>query len=116
MGTALTRQDLLNAASTERFIICAGSEQELWVCCDDIAKMDRFNTIAWIARGEFKGVSKVIAFDLSKGTSRDASKEIAVDVMSRWAHEGEPLTEWQVEYIELNVSVQAANSFAREAA
>ena len=112
----MTRQDILQAASPERFLICAGSDNELWVCCDDISKMDRFNTIAWIARGEFNGVSKVIAFDLAKGTARDASREIAVEVMTRWAHEGEPLTDWQVEYIEQQVSVQAANSFEREAA
>ncbi len=101
--------------STERFIILGAGEQP-WVCCDEIFKMDRFNTVKWIASGEFTKIAKVIGFDLDKGTCRDATLEIATEVMTRWAHDGEPLSDWQYEFVELHVSMNAARSFRREAA
>lgn len=98
----------------ERFIILGGSSIELWVVADEIFKFDRHATVQWIASGEFEGVSKVIAFDLDNGTCRDATREIAAEVMTRWATNGEPLKSWQVEFIEFHVSMQAARSFRQE--
>lgn len=104
----------MSQPTTERFIICGAGEQP-WVCCDEFFKMDRFATIAWIASGEFRKVAQVIAFDLTTGKCRDASEEIAREVMTRWAHSGEPLESWQYEYVELNVGTRAARSFLRAA-
>lgn len=108
------RRSVLADTNTERFIICGGTNIGLWVACDQIAQMDRFETIAWIARGELKDVAKVIAFDLTNGTCRDATREIAAEVMTRWATNGEPLKSWQVEFLEFHVSMQAARSFRQE--
>lgn len=103
-------------ALTERFIICGGTSIEPWVAADEIFQMDRFSTIKWIAAGELEDIAKVIAFDLTNGTCRDATKEIASEVMTRWAHQGEPLSDWQYDFVERHVSMNAARSFAREVA
>lgn len=104
------------APSTERFLILGGEAISPWVCADEPFKLDRFNAIKWIAGGEFKGVSKIVAFDLANGTCRDATEELARDVMTRWAHEGEPLADWQYDFVEQHVGVNAARTFAREVA
>lgn len=100
----------------ERFIICGGNGIEPWVAEDEILKMDRESAIDWIAAGNLEDVALVIAFDLSNGTCRDATSEIGREVMTRWAHEGEIIADWQRDFVERHVSIQAANSFAREAA
>lgn len=102
------------ASQTERFIICGGTNIGLWVAADEITKMDRFEAIRWIAAGELTDVAKVIAFDLDNGTCRDATREIAAEVMTRWATNGEPLKDWQYEFVEHHVSMQAARSFQRD--
>lgn len=96
---------------SERFIVMGGTSIEPWVACDEIFKMDRTATIAWIARGEFHDVSKVLAFDLQNGTCRDATTEIVADVMTCWADADEFLDEWQYEFVELHAGILAARAF-----
>lgn len=82
----------------------------------DLRAMGRETTIRHIAEGQFDNISRVIEVDLTHGTSRDATDEIAKAVMTRWAHEGEALTHSQYDFVERFVGLNAARSFALEAA
>jgi len=99
----------------ERFIILAGTCIEPWVAADEVFKMDRFNAVKFVASGEVKNIAKVVAFNLKAGTCRDATAEIAADVMDRWAIDDDELSDWQLEFVELHMSMQAARSFRRAA-
>jgi hypothetical protein len=68
-------------------------------------------TVSDIARGEFKDVSQVIHASMGK----DVLDIIAREVMDIWADREEPLSDWQREFVQLNVSVQAANRFLQAA-
>lgn len=68
-------------------------------------------TVGDIASGQFEDVSSVIHAAL--GT--DVLPLIAREVMTIWADNGEPLTDWQRKFIEYNVSVSAANRFLQAA-
>jgi hypothetical protein len=68
-------------------------------------------TVGDIARGEFKDVSQVIHASMGK----DVLDIIAREVMDIWADREESLSDWQREFVQLNVSVQAANRFLQAA-
>lgn len=101
--------------TTERFIVLCGQTIEPWVYTDEPFKMDRKATVDLVASGEPRSVAQIIAFDVAAGTCRDATKEIAREVMDHWADAGEPLTYSQREFMEFHISVRAANSFAQAA-
>ncbi|MDB5584853.1 MAG: hypothetical protein JWR80_10029 [Bradyrhizobium sp.] len=82
----------------------------------DTADMDRLATIGDIADGQIEDLVQVLECNPVEGTCRDVTEDIARSVMHLWASQGEPLRDWQREFIELHISIQAANSFAREAA
>lgn len=98
---------------TERFIVFCGKNIKPWIYTDEPA--DRDATVDLIASGEALDLVKVIAFDVSAGTCRDATQEIATEVMTRWAHDGEPLSYQQYEFVEQTVGTRAARSFLRVA-
>lgn len=104
----------------ERFIIMGGGKGpaaiEPWVACDELFRMDRAATVAWIASGELTSIAHVIAFDLANRSCRDATSEIAREVMTAFADDGEPLSDWQYAFVELHVGIVAANAFGRRVA
>lgn len=106
--------------SGERFIIMGGGKGpasiEPWVACDELFRMDRAATVSWIASGELTSIARVIAFDLSNRSCRDATSEIAAAVMTAWADDGEALSDWQFEFVEMHVGFVAANAFGRRVA
>jgi len=81
----------------------------------NLTDIGRAETIDDIATGQFEGVVQVIECDIAAGTSRDVTNEIAREVMTRWAIDGEPLTCDQIDFVEQCVSIGAANAFARVA-
>jgi hypothetical protein len=68
-------------------------------------------TVSDIASGQFPDVSQVIHASMGK----DVLDIIAREVMDIWADRHEPLSDWQREFVQLNVSVQAANRFLQAA-
>jgi hypothetical protein len=79
--------------------------------------LSRSEVVKDIAFGQFEigAVTQVIEVDLSAGTARDVSKDIASEVMTIWARRGEPLSDDEYEFVDAFVSTQAANSFRRAA-
>ena len=93
--------------TTERFIVLCGQSIEPWVANDEIFKSDRDTVIKDVAAGEYRGIAKIVAFDLTTGKCRDATKEIAREVMDRWADNDEPLTQRQKDFIADHVTARA---------
>lgn len=79
----------------------------------NVCDLGRAETIADIAAGHIEGVESVIEVNTADLTSRDVTYEIAREVMTLWADEGEPLTAWQRDFVEQLVSIPAANSFQK---
>lgn len=96
---------------TERFIIFCGTAIKPWVYSDEPFDIDRRTAIDMIASGEPPRPSKVVAFDLTNGKCRDATREIIQEVSNKWAHQGEPLTYNQYALIELHLGTRVARSF-----
>ena len=81
----------------------------------DTADLDRKTTVQDIAAGQFEGVTQILECNPVEGTCRNVSEDIAREVMEIWADEDEALQDWQHSFVELFVSVTAANSFRRAA-
>ena len=68
-------------------------------------------TVSDIANGQFEDISSII----HAAIGQDVLPAIAREVMQIWAERGGPLTAWQRDFIEHNVSVSAANRFLQAA-
>ncbi len=93
-------------------IIIAGTGPDQYIPERKLSDCDWNETVLDIARGEWKDVSSVI----QTSTGADVLPSMARQVMTIWADREEPLTNWQRDFLEMHVSVQAANKFAMEAA
>lgn len=81
----------------------------------NVPEMDRRIVVRDIAKRQYVAVSQVLELNVTAGTCRDVFDEVAREVMTFWADEGQPLESWQYEFVEMNISIQAARSFQRVA-
>lgn len=93
------------------YLILCGRHIDEYAPERDVKDMDRATTVREIAEGQFKSLTRVLEI----GTGQDVTADFARDVMQLWASQGEPLSDWQRDFVEQLVSVQAANSFRRAA-
>lgn len=103
------------APEGERFVIFCGEYIERWCAIEDVFNTDRDRAINAIASGEpVAPVTQIVAFDLSKGTCRDATDEIMNEVFNRWADAGEPISYQRYKQIELHKGIEFARGFQLE--
>ena len=91
-----------------------------------LADMSREATVADIAAGVFverpkfgagrSTLQSVIECNMATGTAREVTFEIAMLVSQAWADNGEPLKDWQRNFIADHLGVAALARFEREAA
>lgn len=81
----------------------------------DVADMDRKSTVEDIACGELEDVLQVIECNPVEGTCRDVTEDIAWEVSAIWSANGEPLSDWQQDFIEQTIGLEAAGAFPRAA-
>jgi hypothetical protein len=93
----------------EQFIVMRG-KREPWIDGD---LFDRATVIQEIAN-DCETLRQVIAFDLTNGTSRDATDDITSVVIQRWAEDGKLLTEKQKEFVAMCKGEAFANCFRLE--
>jgi hypothetical protein len=98
-----------SARPTEQFIVMRG-RHEAWIDGD---LMDRHTVIQEVAN-DCETLRQVIAFDLTNGTSRDATDDITSVVIDRWAEDGKLLTEKQKEFVAAMKGEAFANCFRME--
>jgi hypothetical protein len=94
---------------SEQFIVMRG-KREPWIDGD---LFDRATVIQEVAN-DCETLRQVIAFDLSAGTSRDATDDITSVVIDRWAEDGKLLTEKQKEFVAMCRGEAFANCFRLE--
>lgn len=92
----------------------------------DLADMSRASVIADIAAGVFverpkfgagrSTLQSVIECDMATGKARDVTAEIVASVLDAWADAGEPLQDWQRNFIADHLGVARPIRFEREAA
>ncbi len=87
----------------------------IWIAEREWSDMDRATTLDDIASGQFEDLVSVIEFNPVEHGSRDCTEDFARAVMTRWADNGDPLTELQREFLEFHLGVSTANSFAQAA-
>lgn len=98
------------------YLIVCSDQGQLYVPEREVSEMDSRTTLKDIAAGEWTNLSSVLVFNPVEHICTDVTREFVTGAMNVWAASGEPLSAWQREFIELHISVQAANSFAMEAA
>lgn len=97
------------------YLIIVAHKSGAYVPERNVSDLGRAETIADIAAGQVENVVSVIEVNIADLTSRDVTSDIAREVMTLWANDGEPLTDWQRDFVEQLVSIEAANSFRRAA-
>lgn len=82
----------------------------------DVSDLDRATTIKDIAAGQYEDIKQVLRCNPVEHTCDDVTNEIAWAVSEVWAADGEKLDGWRSDFIEQTIGIQAAQSFAQEAA
>lgn len=96
-----------------RYLVICSDHGEHYVAERYLSNMDRETTISYIATGQAKTLVSVVEFnpDPDERICGIVTEDIAGEVMTRWAHEGEPLSAWKRDFLEQHISIQAANCF-----
>lgn len=95
-------------------ILCRARSGALYLAERDLADCDRQSTIQQIASGEFPDLVQVLEFNPVEGWSRDVTEDVAMEVSTRWADQGESLARWQRAFVEGFCGMRVAAAFPRE--
>lgn len=98
-----------------RYLVICSDKGQLYVAERNLSDMNSKNTLKDIAAGQWTNVNSVIVFNPVEHICEDVTREVATAVMNLWANNGEPLLDWQREFVEQHISIQAANSFRQVA-
>ena len=78
--------------------------------------VDRKTVVRDIANGQHKELTQVLGCNPVEGICRDCTEDLAWEVSALWSEYGEPLDDWQRDFIEQTIGLEAANAFPRAAA
>lgn len=95
-------------------VVCASRSGARYVVERDLERCDKASTIEDIARGEFDRLVQVLECNPVEHVCSDVTADLARDVMTVWANEGEPLLRFQRDFVEQHVGMSAAAAFPRE--
>ena len=99
----------IGARPVEQFFILRG-RHEPYISGDLV---DRAHVIAHVSE-DIDFLKQIIAFDLSRGTSRDATKEIVSIIIDRWGQDDMALSESQRNFVAEHRGEAFANAFRME--
>jgi hypothetical protein len=92
------------------FVQCQFKSGRAWIERDP-ASMDFNSTVDDLADGQIEDMVSVL--EITDGAALDVTDKVSRAVKTKWAHEGEPLTHAQYEFVEMHVGTRAARSFLR---
>lgn len=81
----------------------------------NVSELDRKTTVKDIAEAQWDDVLQVIECSPAEHACLDVTKDIALDVSEVWADRGEPLADWQLDFIERHLGIETARHFRRAA-
>ena len=102
----------IGARPVETFIVVRGTRRGREPYLED-TMMDRAHVIAHVSE-DIDFLKQIIAFDLSRGTSRDATKEIVSIIIDRWGQDDMALSESQRNFVAEHRGEAFANAFRME--
>lgn len=97
------------------YILIGRSISKTYVIDRYTEELDRETTVKDIAGGQYDQLIQVLEINPVEGTCRDVTEDIGREVMTLWADEGEPLCDWQLDFVENFCGMQAAAAFRRAA-
>lgn len=80
-----------------------------------VSDLDRATVIKDIADGQYEGLTQVLEINPAEGICRDVTEDIAWEVSALWSRDGEPLSDWQRDFIAQTIGIDAARSFPEAA-
>lgn len=81
----------------------------------NVSEMDRKTVVRDIASGQYEGLVQVLECNPVEHVCDDVTKDLAWEVSALWSEYGEPLNDWQRDFIEQTIGLEAANAFPRAA-
>lgn len=95
-------------------VVCDGSDGG-YLPERKVSDLDRATVVKDIADGQYEGLTQVIEINPVEGTCRDVTEDIAWEVSALWSRDGEPLSDWQRDFIEQTIGIAAARAFPEAA-
>lgn len=80
-----------------------------------VSDLDRATTVKDIADGRYEDLIQVIECNPVEGICRDVTDDIAWEVSAIWSRDGQSLSDWQRDFIEQIIGLEAAGAFPRAA-
>jgi len=81
----------------------------------NVSSLDRATVVKDIADGQYEDLIQVIELNPVENICRDVTEDIAWEVSALWSRDGEPLSDWQRDFLEQTIGLEAARSFPRAA-
>lgn len=97
------------------YIVTTGHSGGAYLPERNVADLDRATTVNDIADRQYDDVLQVLECDLVERLCSDATISIAWEVSEIWADRGEPLSDWQEDFLERTIGLDAALAFPRVA-
>lgn len=97
------------------YLVVAAHKDGAYLPERKLSDLDRVTTVKDIAAGQYEDLTQVIEFNPAEGICRDVTEDIAWEVSALWSRDGEPLSDWQRDFIEQNIGLAAARSFPEAA-
>lgn len=105
----------MKIADQMAYIIVCAHKSGAYLPERNVSELDRKTLIKDIADGQHTEVIQVLEINPVERICNDVSDEIFRAVVDLWAVEGEPLRDWQRDFVEQHCGMVAANAFPRAA-
>lgn len=97
------------------YIVVCDSSDDAYLPERKLSDLDRATVIKDIADGQYEGLTQVLEINPTEGTCRDVTEDIVWEVSELWSRDGEHLSDWQQDFIEQIIGLDAASAFPRAA-
>lgn len=97
------------------YLVVAADKDGAYLPERKLSDLDRATTVKDIADGQYEDLIQVIELNPVEGICRDVTEDIAWEVSAIWSANGEQLSNWQQDFIEQTIGLEAARSFPRAA-
>lgn len=97
------------------YIVIVGHANGDYFPEQNVSETDRASVVKDIAEGQYGWLQRVLELNPVEGICRDVTEDIAWEVSTIWSMRGEPLSDFQRDFIEEQIGFAAARAFPRAA-